>query len=90
MMIVQERQAPAQSHAAQALGVHPAGIPSEAEEQEDHDRAAQPDVAREDRSAAGRDLFDGVPFGRVVYGGPAERDVWDGDRLAYGVDFQWN
>lgn len=87
-MVVQKRQTPAQTHAAQALGVHPAGIPAEAEEQKNHDRAAQPDVSRVNHSAAGRLFLDCAPSFWVVHSAPDERLVFHGGLLADDGDLQ--
>lgn len=87
-MVVQKRQTPAQTHAAQALGVHPAGIPAEAEEQEDHGRTPEPDVSRVPDPTARSGHFDRVPGVGVVHAVPDELDVLDGGLPADDVDLQ--
>lgn len=87
-MIVQERQTPGKSKTAQALGVHPGGVPAEAEEHENHERTAQPDVPWVRDAASRRCHFDRAPGLGVVYKVPVEFQVLDGGLLADDVDLQ--
>lgn len=81
-------QTPPQPHSLQTFGVHSTRITAEAEEQEDHERAAEPDVARVHDRASGRDLVDVLPGHGVVDHSPAERDVAGADLLADDIGLQ--
>jgi hypothetical protein len=72
----------------QSFRVHPAGVPAEAEEHEDHESAHQPDVPGVGNPAIRRQWFDHFPSLWVMNESPVERRVRRKGLLANDIYLQ--